>query len=86
MDNRFERITNTQRALALLRRFEDLGLPDLGIADKYHQILTQYVRDLEAVSKIYQKNKSDPGLARDQPPISGLLPLSCLWLEIPRSW
>lgn len=72
MDTKFEHIANTQRALAMLRKFESLGLPDLGISEKYQQILNHYVRDLDSVSKLYQKNKSDPMVARDQPPISGI--------------
>ena len=71
MDQRFERITNTQRALWLLRKFETLNLPNIGIQDKYHRILSHYSKDLEMVSKQYQKNKSDPPVARDLPPIAG---------------
>ena len=71
MDQRFERITNTQRALQALRKFERLELPNLGIQDKYQKILSHYGRDIENVSKNYQKNKSDPPVARDLPPIAG---------------
>ncbi|CAH1780133.1 unnamed protein product, partial [Owenia fusiformis] len=71
MDQRFERINSTQRALWLLRKFERLNIPNLGIAEKYQRILHQYGRDIEMVSKIYQKNKSDPPVARDLPPIAG---------------
>jgi len=71
MDQRFERITSTQRALWLLRKFENLGLPNLGIQEKYQRILLHYSRDIDMVTKIYQKNKSDPPVARDLPPIAG---------------
>jgi dynein heavy chain len=71
MDQRFERITSTQRALWLLRKFESLNLPNLGIQDKYQRILSHYAKDIDYVSKIYQKNKSDPPIARDLPPIAG---------------
>ncbi|XP_064640332.1 dynein axonemal heavy chain 5-like isoform X2 [Lineus longissimus] len=71
MDQRFERVSNTQRALWLLRKFERLALPNLGIHEKYARILSHYGRDIEMVSKIYQKNKSDPPVARDLPPIAG---------------
>ena len=71
MDQRFERIVSTQRALWLLRKFESLKLPNLGIQDKYQRILNHYARDIEMVSKIYQKNKTDPPVARDLPPIAG---------------
>lgn len=71
MDQRFDRIVSTQRALAVLHKFETLNLPNLGIQEKYQRILGHYARDIEMVSKIYQKNKSDPPIARDLPPIAG---------------
>ncbi|XP_074644897.1 dynein axonemal heavy chain 5-like [Tubulanus polymorphus] len=71
MDQRFEKISSTQRALWLLRKFEHLNLPNLGIQDKYARIMSHYGRDIEMVSKIYQKNKADPPVARDLPPIAG---------------
>ena len=71
MDKKFERITSTARAITLLGRFEKLKLPDLGISEKYQRILSHYSRDIEMVSKIYQKNKNEPPVARDLPPIAG---------------
>ncbi|ESO89757.1 hypothetical protein LOTGIDRAFT_192667 [Lottia gigantea] len=71
MDNRFEKISSTQRALMLLRKFERLNLPNLGISDKYQRILSHYGKDIENVSRLYQKNKTDPPVARDLPPIAG---------------
>ena len=72
MDERFERITSTQRALWLLRKFETLALPNLGIQEKLQRILAHYARDIELVAKLYQKNKSDPPVGRDLPPIAGM--------------
>ena len=72
MDARFERITSTQRALQLLAKFESLNLPNLGIQEKYQRILSHYARDIDMVSKLYQKNKADPPVARDLPPIAGV--------------
>lgn len=71
MDTKFERITSTQRALMLLRKFEGLNIPNIGIQEKYQRILMYYSRDVEMVSRIYQKNKSDPPVARDLPPVAG---------------
>jgi len=39
--------------------------------EKYTRILVHYGKDIEMVSKIYQKNKNDPPVARDLPPIAG---------------
>ncbi|KAK7469850.1 hypothetical protein BaRGS_00036128, partial [Batillaria attramentaria] len=71
MDQRFERITSTQRAIQLLRKFERLNIPNLGIQEKYQRILQHYSRDVDFVSRIYQKNKADPPVARDLPPVAG---------------
>ncbi|XP_064611990.1 dynein axonemal heavy chain 5-like isoform X2 [Liolophura sinensis] len=71
MDQRFERIISTQRALLILRKFERLNLPNLGIQEKYQRILLHYSKDIDNVSRLYQKYKNDPPVARDLPPIAG---------------
>lgn len=71
MDQRFEKITSTQRAIVLLRKFERLNIPNLGIQEKYQRILSYYSKDIDMVSRIYQKNKADPPVARDLPPVAG---------------
>uniref|UniRef100_A0A8D0GPG5 Dynein axonemal heavy chain 5 n=1 Tax=Sphenodon punctatus TaxID=8508 RepID=A0A8D0GPG5_SPHPU len=71
MDETFEKITNTERALSTLKKFERLNIPDLGIDDKYQKILHNYGHDIEMVSKLYSKHKNDPPLGRNLPPIAG---------------
>ncbi|XP_022609362.1 dynein heavy chain 5, axonemal [Seriola dumerili] len=71
MDNTFEKIQNTERALSVLKKFERLGIPDLGIDEKYQRILQNYGRDIEMVSRIYMKQKLDPPIDRDLPPVAG---------------
>lgn len=48
-----------------------LGIPDLGIDEKYQRILQNYGRDIEMVSRIYMKQKLDPPIGRDLPPVAG---------------
>lgn len=48
-----------------------LGIPDLGISDKYQRVLQNYGRDIEMVSRIYSKQKVDPPIGRGLPPIAG---------------
>uniref|UniRef100_A0A8C9XLI3 Dynein axonemal heavy chain 5 n=1 Tax=Sander lucioperca TaxID=283035 RepID=A0A8C9XLI3_SANLU len=48
-----------------------LGIPDLGIDEKYQRILQNYGRDIEMVSRIYMKQKLDPTIGRDLPPVAG---------------
>ncbi|OXB65197.1 hypothetical protein ASZ78_004954 [Callipepla squamata] len=71
MDSVFENIRNTERALSMLKKFERLQIPNLGIDEKYQKILQNYGYDLEAVCKLYTKQKQDPPLARNLPPIAG---------------
>ncbi|XP_060727240.1 dynein axonemal heavy chain 5 [Tachysurus vachellii] len=77
MDKTFDKIQSTERALNVLKKFERLGIPDLGIGDKYQRILQNYGRDIEMVSRIYGKQKMDPPIARGLPPISGKI----LWVR-----
>ncbi|XP_061445342.1 dynein axonemal heavy chain 5 isoform X6 [Rhineura floridana] len=71
MDITFEKITNTERALSMMKKFERLGIPNLGIDDKYQIILQNYGHDIEMVSKLYSKQKNDPPLGRNLPPMAG---------------
>ncbi|XP_077430963.1 dynein axonemal heavy chain 5 isoform X2 [Vanacampus margaritifer] len=71
MDCTFDKIQNTEQALDVLKRFERLGIPNLGIDEKYQHILKSYGRDIEMVSNLYMKQKLDPPIGRDLPPISG---------------
>ncbi|XP_078247829.1 dynein axonemal heavy chain 5 isoform X3 [Pogona vitticeps] len=71
MDITFEKITHTERALDMLKKFERLKIPNLGIDDKYKVILQNYGHDIEMVSKLYSRQKNDPPLARNLPPMAG---------------
>ncbi|NXL61516.1 DYH5 protein, partial [Chordeiles acutipennis] len=72
MDTTFENIVNTERALSMLKKFESrLQIPSLGIDEKYQKILQNYGNDIETVCKIYTRQKQDPPLARNLPPIAG---------------
>nr|XP_043889840.1 dynein axonemal heavy chain 5 isoform X3 [Solea senegalensis] len=71
MDSTFETIQNTEKALKVLKTFERLGIPDLGIDEKYQHILQNYGREIEIVSRTYVKHKLDPPIGRDLPPVAG---------------
>ncbi|KAI5624114.1 dynein heavy chain 5, axonemal isoform X1 [Silurus asotus] len=71
MDKTFDKIQSTERALSVLKKFERLGIPDLGISETYQKVLQNYGRDIEMVSRIYSKQKTDPPIARGLPPIAG---------------
>ena len=48
-----------------------LRLPCLDIADRYRHIIIMYVKDLEFIQRTYNKNKENPPIPRDLPPIAG---------------
>ncbi|TSL82498.1 Dynein heavy chain 5, axonemal [Bagarius yarrelli] len=49
MDITFDKIPSTERALNVLKKFERLGIPDLGISDKYQRVLQNYGHDIEMI-------------------------------------
>uniref|UniRef100_A0A8C6QFD6 Dynein, axonemal, heavy chain 5 n=1 Tax=Nannospalax galili TaxID=1026970 RepID=A0A8C6QFD6_NANGA len=71
MDTTFEKIENTNQALSMLKKFERLNIPNLGIEEKYQVIFQNFGADIDMISKLYSKQKYDPPLARNQPPIAG---------------
>uniref|UniRef100_A0A803SZM6 Dynein axonemal heavy chain 5 n=1 Tax=Anolis carolinensis TaxID=28377 RepID=A0A803SZM6_ANOCA len=48
-----------------------LGIPKLGIDEKYQVILQNYGHEIDVVSKLYSKQKNDPPLGRNLPPMAG---------------
>ncbi|XP_063137599.1 dynein axonemal heavy chain 5 isoform X2 [Rattus norvegicus] len=71
MDTTFEKIQSTRQALSTLKKFERLNIPNLGIEAKYQIVFQNFGTDIDMISKLYTKQKYDPPLARDQPPIAG---------------
>ena len=61
----------TEQAIDLLMKVENISGPTLELKDKYMKILANYSRDLDAVRKLYQKQKADPVVPRNLPPVSG---------------
>ncbi|XP_028835842.1 dynein heavy chain 5, axonemal isoform X2 [Denticeps clupeoides] len=71
MDNTTDKIQNSERALNALKKFERLDITDLGINEKYQKILQNYGWDIDMVSRIYSKQKNNPPIGRNLPPIAG---------------
>lgn len=63
----------TEQAMELLIKVENISGPELELHDKYMAVLNTYAHDLEVVRKLYQRQKSDPIVPRNLPPISGKL-------------
>ena len=64
-------VLQTEQAIDFLVKVESLTDLELETSDKYSLILSSYAKDLESVKKIYQKQKSDPVIPRNLPPIAG---------------
>jgi dynein heavy chain len=71
MDQCFDHIPSTERALKLLQRFERLAIPGLDIRAKYERILMHYMRDIDTIKKLYTRQKQDPPTESDLSPVAG---------------
>ena len=70
----FENITSTTHALSLLHQFESILQRDSLKSDlesKYTVIFHNYGLDLEHVQKLYDKQKNQPPIFRNAPPVAG---------------
>uniref|UniRef100_A0A8C8LR66 Dynein heavy chain 5, axonemal-like n=1 Tax=Oncorhynchus tshawytscha TaxID=74940 RepID=A0A8C8LR66_ONCTS len=67
----FEQSLTTERMLDLLSKFENGVGKQLDLTDKYMAVLQHYSRDLELVRKLYQKQKDNPPIPRNMPPVAG---------------
>jgi dynein heavy chain len=74
IDSQFERMTNTDRALSLLRQFQFVihrqSLMDL-LETKYILVFDLFAADIESTKRMYEKYKDKPPLMRDCPPVAG---------------
>ncbi|XP_076801600.1 dynein axonemal heavy chain 8-like [Clavelina lepadiformis] len=67
----FSRNMPTIQALHILSKFETIKGVDLELWEKYMKTLLQYGKEVENTKRIYQKQKEDPPIPRNMPPISG---------------
>eukprot|EP01135_Chromosphaera_perkinsii_P010177 Nk52_evm43s2039 gene=Nk52_evmTU43s2039 len=73
IDQSFERIYSTERALDLLLKFAQIENLRLDLDDKFMRIFNHYGRDLEVTRKMYQKQKDEPPIPRNTPPVAGAI-------------
>lgn len=57
--------------MLFLNKFQDLEGVKIDFSDKYSKLLQNFSKELDAVRKIYEKNKEDPPLSRNLPPTAG---------------
>ncbi|GCC35016.1 hypothetical protein chiPu_0013494 [Chiloscyllium punctatum] len=71
MDSWFEQSLTTERMLDLLGKFLRISGPQLDLTDKYLMLLQQFGRDLDLIRRTYQKQRENPPVPRNVPPVSG---------------
>ncbi|XP_025057270.1 dynein heavy chain 5, axonemal-like [Alligator sinensis] len=71
MESWFEKPLTTEQMLGLLIQFEQLGKDHIDLNEKYITVLQRYSRDLDLVRKLYQKQKENPPILRNIPPVTG---------------
>ena len=71
----FENISSTDHALSLLQQFQSILQRDMlkqDLENKYLVIFQNYAQDLDTVQKLYEKNKYEPPIPRNAPPVAGM--------------
>jgi dynein heavy chain, axonemal len=71
LDKSFDSIPSVMRALVLLGRFERIKELGLDLHEKYEATLGQYAKEIEEIRKIYQRDRTDPPIGRNLPPMAG---------------
>ena len=70
-DSFFEKPLSVEQQLALLARLSTIGRGALDFSDKYARVLLNFSRELEQLKRFYQKQKTEPAVARNVPPVAG---------------
>jgi dynein heavy chain len=71
IDNWSRSAYTSEQSLEFLEKFQRLDGVRIDYNSQYSKLLQEYSRELEAVRKLYEKNKTEPILSRNLPPISG---------------
>ncbi|XP_032818620.1 dynein axonemal heavy chain 5-like isoform X1 [Petromyzon marinus] len=71
VDSWFEKSLTTEKMLELLGKFERIAGGRLQLMEKYQLVLHRYARDMDMVRRTYQKQKQNPPIPRNIPPVSG---------------
>ncbi|GFV14080.1 dynein heavy chain 5, axonemal [Trichonephila clavipes] len=71
-DEEFATIKSTILSLKFLEKLALLHLPGANMNEKYFQVLREYKRELEDIGQLFKKQKHDPPLPRNYPPVAGM--------------
>uniref|UniRef100_A0A8C3UWT4 Dynein axonemal heavy chain 5 n=1 Tax=Catharus ustulatus TaxID=91951 RepID=A0A8C3UWT4_CATUS len=70
VDSWFEK-TITVSKVTNANLLEQIGQNNIDLNEKYTIVLQQYSQDLEFIQKLYQKEKENPPIPRNMPPVTG---------------
>nr|XP_026646778.1 dynein heavy chain 5, axonemal isoform X3 [Zonotrichia albicollis] len=71
VDSWFKKTLTTEQMLGFLMKLEIIGENNIDLNEKYTIVLQQYSQDLEFIQKLYQKEKENPPIPRNIPPVTG---------------
>ncbi|XP_039566951.1 dynein heavy chain 5, axonemal-like [Passer montanus] len=71
VDSWFEKTLTTEQMLGFLMKLEVIGENNIDLNEKYTIVLQQYSQDLDFIQKLYQKEKENPPIPRNIPPVTG---------------
>lgn len=77
-DSSFEKVNSCMNALNLLERFERIKHVGLNLDDKYNSTFELFGKEVEDTRKVYQRDRNDPPIARNLPPMAVSISLALL--------
>ncbi|OAF69480.1 Axonemal beta dynein heavy chain 5, partial [Intoshia linei] len=70
LDNKLEVVNSSRRAFNLIKNFEWLNLSMIDISCKYQKVLIHYSKELDSITKNYQRNKNEPPASHNMTPFA----------------
>ena len=72
----FQSLRSAEGAFDMLHNFKNIKSRDTinaTMMKKFNEILTQFEREVENISLLFQDHKEDPPISRNQPPVAGAI-------------
>lgn len=76
IDTSFKKLRSAEAALELLQNFKSIkleGAIDRQLFDKQNEILLQFGREIDNLLQIFERQKLDPPITRNQPIVAGAI-------------
>eukprot|EP00798_Chlamydomonas_sp_ICE-L_P031817 gene31817-7021_t len=76
IDTSFRKLRSAEGACDLLQSFKSIkskGAIQKQVINKFNDIVEQFTREIDATMEIFETNKEDPPVTKNQPPIAGAI-------------